>query len=59
MNERPTDSPPTTPPQSRGPRRYPGWLLIPLGALTGAAFSGWWGGAFGAVVGFLAWRMRA
>lgn len=40
-------------------RRFPGWLLLPLGGLAGWAVSGWAGAILGAVVGTLVWRTRA
>lgn len=43
----------------RPARRYPGWLLIPLGGGAGWLFGGWGGLVFGVVVGFLLWRTRA
>lgn len=42
-----------------GPRRFPGWLLIPLGGAAGGFVAGWPGLAFGAAVGLLVWRVRA
>lgn len=39
--------------------RFPGWLLPLLGGVAGGFVAGWWGAAFGIVVGFLVWRTRA
>lgn len=41
------------------PRRFPGWLLIPLGGLAGWIVSSWMGAAFGALIGAVLWRVRA
>ncbi|MFP3948689.1 MAG: hypothetical protein ACLFWG_08150 [Longimicrobiales bacterium] len=51
------ESGPTLPRPS--PARFPGWLLPLLGGVAGGFVSGWWGAAFGVVVGFLIWRTRA
>ncbi|MDX1567149.1 MAG: hypothetical protein R3223_05060 [Longimicrobiales bacterium] len=48
---------PTLPRPSRA--RFPGWLLPLLGGVAGGFVSGWWGAAFGVIVGFLVWRTRA
>ena len=40
-------------------RRFPGWLLIPLGAAAGGIVGGWGGAAFGALAGLLIWRGRS
>lgn len=40
-------------------RRFPGWLLIPLGGTAGGIVSGWAGAAFGCLVGLLIWKSRA
>lgn len=42
-----------------GPRRFPGWVLVPLGGLAGWVVSGWLGAALGAAIGAVLWRSRA